>query len=225
MDWSRIERWDYIVIAVASEYRKKFDMIELEDIKQTLYQWFLQHPNKLDTWEAIGEKDAKNLIYRSLRNEALDYCRRWKAKSVGYDVSDLYYYEADMVEALLPLVLMGDYGVTHKLNLGRTGRPSAPAEGGNMQAMMLEVDAAYWKLSKEDRELLFFRHAESCDFREIANFLEVGTEDAARMRHKRAIKRLINKLGGYRPYNDVDSPPVSREEETEGDIPHLEQDS
>jgi DNA-directed RNA polymerase specialized sigma24 family protein len=225
MDWSRIERWDYIVIAVASEYRKKFDMIELEDIKQTLYQWFLQHPNKLDTWEAIGEKDAKNLIYRSLRNEALDYCQRWKAKSVGYDVSDLYYYEADMVEALLPLVLMGDYGVTHKLNLGRTGRPSAPAEGGNMQAMMLEVDAAYWKLSKEDRKLLFFRHAESCDFREIANFLEVGTEDAARMRHKRAIKRLINKLGGYRPYNDVDSPPVSREEETEGDIPHLEQDS
>lgn len=225
MDWSRIERWDYIVIAVASEYRKKFYMIELEDIKQTLYQWFLQHPNKLDTWEAIGEKDAKNLIYRSLRNEALDYCQRWKAKSVGYDVSDLYYYEADMVEALLPLVLMGDYGVTHKLNLGRTGRPSAPAEGGNMQAMMLEVDAAYWKLSKEDRKLLFFRHAESCDFREIANFLEVGTEDAARMRHKRAIKRLINKLGGYRPYNDVDSPPVSREEETEGDIPHLEQDS
>jgi DNA-directed RNA polymerase specialized sigma24 family protein len=225
MDWSRIERWDYIVIAVASEYRKKFDMIELEDIKQTLYQWFLQHPNKLDTWEAIGEKDAKNLIYRSLRNEALDYCQRWKAKSVGYDVSDLYYYEADMVEALLPLVLMGDYGVTHKLNLGRTGRPSAPAEGGNMQAMMLEVDAAYWKLSKEDRKLLFFRHAESCDFREIANFLEVGTEDAARMRHKRAIKRLINKLGGYRPYNDVDSPPASREEETEGDIPHLEQDS
>lgn len=225
MDWSRIERWDYIVIAVASEYRKKFDMIELEDIKQTLYQWFLQHPNKLDTWEAIGEKDAKNLIYRSLRNEALDYCQRWKAKSVGYDVSDLYYYEADMVEALLPLVLMGDYGVTHKLNLGRTGRPSAPAEGGNMQAMMLEVDAAYWKLSKEDRKLLFFRHAESCDFREIANFLEVGTEDAARMRHKRAIKRLINKLGGYRPYNDVDSPPVSRKKETEGDIPHLEQDS
>ena len=225
MDWSRIERWDYIVIAVASEYRKKFNMIELEDIKQTLYQWFLQHPNKLDTWEAIGEKDAKNLIYRSLRNEALDYCQRWKAKSVGYDVSDLYYYEADIVEALLPLVLMGDYGVTHKLNLGRTGRPSAPAEGGNMQAMMLEIDAAYWKLSKEDRKLLFFRHAESCDFREIANFLEVGTEDAARMRHKRAIKRLINKLGGYRPYNDVDSPPVSREEETEGDIPHLEQDS
>lgn len=225
MDWSRIERWDYIVIAVASEYRKKFDMIELEDIKQTLYQWFLQHPNKLDTWEAIGEKDAKNLIYRSLRNEALDYCQRWKAKSVGYDVSDLYYYEADMVEALLPLVLMGDYGVTHKLNLGRTGRPSAPAEGGNMQAMMLEVDAAYWKLSKEDRKLLFFRHAESCDFREIANFLEVGTEDAARMRHKRAIKRLINKLGGFKPYNDVDSSPVTKEKETEEDIPHLEQDN
>ena len=70
--------------------------------------------------------------------------------------------------------------------------------------LLLEVDSAYWKLSKEDRKILFFRHAESLDFKEIANFLSLGTEDAARMRHKRAIKRLINKLGGRKPYLDED---------------------
>ena len=72
MDWDSIEKWDYIVTAVASEYRRKFPMVELEDIRQSLYQWFTEHPNKLKDWEAIGEKDAKNLIYRSLRNQALD---------------------------------------------------------------------------------------------------------------------------------------------------------
>lgn len=204
MDWDRIERWDYIVAAVAAEYHKRFSLCEIEDIKQSLYQWFTEHPNKLDTWEAIGEKDAKNLIYRSLRNQALDYCQRWKAKSVGYDVSDLYYYEPELVEALLPSVLMGNFHVAPKLNLGRIGRPSAPAEGGNVQVMLLEVDSAYWKLSKEDRKILFYRHAESMDFKEIANYLSLGTEDAARMRHKRAIKRLINKLGGRKPYLDTD---------------------
>ena len=102
MDWARIERWDYVVDSVASEYNRKFE-IDLNDIKQSCYQWFIEHPNKLDTWEAIGDKDAKNLIYRSLRNQALDYCQRWKAKSGGYETSDLFYYEADMVEALLPL--------------------------------------------------------------------------------------------------------------------------
>ena len=104
MDWERIKRWDYVVDAVATEYSRKFDMVETSDLRQALYQWFLEHPNKLDEWEAIGEKDAKNLIYRSLRNEALDYCQRWKAKSVGYDVGDLFYYAPDVVEAILPAV-------------------------------------------------------------------------------------------------------------------------
>lgn len=204
MDWKEIEKWDYIVSAVASEYKRKFDMIELEDIRQSLYQWFVEHPNKLKEWEAIGEKDAKNLIYRSLRNQALDYCQQWKAKSVGYDVGDLHYYESEIVEALLPSVLRGDYAITHKLNLGRPGRPSAPAEGGNLMIMMLEIDSAYWKLGKDDRRIIFLRYAESLDFGEIANYLELGTDSAARMRNKRAVRRLINKLGGSKPYNDTD---------------------
>jgi DNA-directed RNA polymerase specialized sigma24 family protein len=213
MDWSRIEPWNYIVINVASEYHRKFDMVELDDIKQALYQWFVEHPNKLDTWEAIGEKDAKNLIYRSLRNEALDYCQRWKAKSVGYDVSDNYYYDGALVEALLPAVLRGEYNVSHKLNLGKTSAPQAPNEGGNLQVMMLEVDSAYWKLSKEDRKILFFRYAESLEFAEIANYMFLGTDSAARMRHKRAIKRLVNKMGGFRPYLDEDFDKPEQEEE------------
>lgn len=215
VDWKDIEKWDYIVVAVSSEYHKKFPMVELEDIKQSLYQWFPEHPNKLKEWEAIGEKDAKNLIYRSLRNQALDYCQRWKAKSVGYDTGDLYYYEPEMVEAILPAVLRGEYGVTHKLNLGRPGRPSAPSEGGNLTIIMLEVDAAYWKLSKDDKKLLFFRYAESLDFKEIANLLELFSEDTARMRHKRAIKRLINKIGGFKPFKDSDIEDKQEEEKEE----------
>ena len=63
IEWERIQKWDYIVDAVASEYHLKFK-IDIKDIRQVLYQWFVEHPNKLNTWEAIGEKDAKNLIYR-----------------------------------------------------------------------------------------------------------------------------------------------------------------
>lgn len=215
MNWESIEEWDYIVVNVSSEYHKKFPMCELGDIKQALYMWFAEHPNKLEHWKSLGEKDAKNLIYRSLRNQALDYCQRWKAKSVGYDTSDLYYYEPEMVEALLPTVLMGNFHIAPKLNLGKTGRPSAPAEGGNIQVMLLEIDSAYWKLSKEDRRVIFLRHAESSDFKEIANYLSLGTEDAARMRHKRAVKRLVNKLGGYKPYPDEDFKDATETDETQ----------
>jgi DNA-directed RNA polymerase specialized sigma24 family protein len=206
MDWNRIEVWDYVIEAVASEYHKKFDTIELDDIRQSLYQWFVEHPNKLNEWEAIGKKDAKNLIYRSLRNQALDYCQRWKAKSGGYELGDLFYYESDMVEALLPPVLRGEFGVTHKLNLGRTGKSPAPAEGGNLMAMMIEIDYAFWKMSKEERRLLFLRYAESMEFGDIGKELDLGSEDAVRMRHKRVLRKLINKIGGFKPYRDNDLP-------------------
>lgn len=203
MEWERIQRWEYIVDAVGSEYHRKFN-IDAEDIRQILFQWFVEHPNKLDTWEAIGEKDAKNLIYRSLRNQALDYCQAWKAKSGGYETSDLFYYEGDMVEALLPSVIRGEMNITQKLNLAGGGRPSAPSEGGNLMAMMIEIDAGYWKLPKDDRKLLFLRYAETMDFGDIATEMELGSEDTARMRHKRAIRKLINKIGGFKPYRDDD---------------------
>jgi hypothetical protein len=34
--------------------------------------------------------------------------------------------------------------------------------------------------------------------------MEIGSEDAARMRHNRAIRKLINRIGGYRPFLDKD---------------------
>jgi DNA-directed RNA polymerase specialized sigma24 family protein len=205
MDWSAIEKWDYMVVAVSAEYHRKYDMVELDDIKQSLYQWFVEHPNKLKEWEAIGEKDAKNLIYRSLRNDALDYCQRWKAKSTGYETSDVFYYDAVMIEALLPAVIRGELSITQKLNLGGPGKPPAPAEGGNMMVMMIEIDKAYNKLSTEDRTVLFYKYAESFDYNTIATEMNLGSEDAARMRHNRAIKKLIMRVGGFRPWSDNDS--------------------
>ena len=216
IEWERIQKWDYIVDAVASEYQLKFK-IDIQDIKQNLYQWFVEHPNKLDTWEAIGEKDTKNLIYRSLRNQALDYCQAWKAKTGGYETSDLFFYQADMIEALLPSVLRGEINLAHKLNLGGTARPSAPSEGGNMMAMMIEIDAGFWKLGKEDRKLLFLRYSESMDFQAIADEMTLPSEDTARMRNKRAIKKLINKVGGFKPFRDEDLPDTA--ETTEGQPP------
>ena len=211
--WERIKKWDYIVIAVAAEYHRKYDMVELEDIKQSLYKWFLEHPNKLNEWEAISDKDAKNLIYRSLRNDALDYCLEWKAKSIGYETSDIFFYESDVIEALLPSVLRGEFGVSHKLNLVGPSKPPAPAEGGNMMVMMIEIDKAYRKLSTEDRTVLFYRYAESLDYGDVATEMNLGSEDAARMRHNRAVKKLITRIGGFRPWSDKDFDNNTQEDE------------
>jgi hypothetical protein len=89
---------------------------------------------------------------------------------------------------------------------------------------MLEVDAGYWRLNKEDRRIIFLRFAENLDFGEIANYLELETDSAARMRLKRAIRRLINKIGGYKPYNDIDSPDEDETKEDTIEQSHQESD-
>ena len=204
MNWERIEKWEYIAAHVADEYHKKYTMVEREDIKQSLYEWFVSHPRKLAEWEKLGNRSAQNLLYRSLRNQALDYCQLWKSKSIGYELSDLFYYEADVIEALLPAILRGDIAEAPKLNLGMPGRPSAPSEGGNLMAMMAEIKVAYDTLSKEDKGILFLKYANSLDYSSIATELQLSSDDAARMRHNRAIKKIINRLGGYRPFLDKD---------------------
>ena len=72
-------------------------------------------------------------------------------------------------------------------------------------AMMVEIDNAYSKLNTEDRVVLFLKYAEPFDYAGIAAEMELGSEDAARMRHNRAIKKLITRLGGFKPYLDKES--------------------
>ena len=214
MNWERIQPWEYIVAHVADEYHKKFTMVDREDIRQSLYEWFVSHPRKLTEWEGLGKKSAQNLLYRSLRNQALDYCQQWKAKSIGYELSDLYFYEPAVVEALLPSILRGDVTEAPVLNLGMPGKPSAPAEGGNMMAMMAEIKAAYLKLNTEDRHILYHKYANSLTNAAIAEELALPSDDAARMRHNRAIKRLITRLGGFRSFLDKDETTDIRQDDS-----------
>ena len=217
MNWERIQPWEYIVSHVADEYGKKYTMVDREDIRQSLYEWFVSHPRKLTEWESLGKKSAQNLLYRSLRNQALDYCQQWKAKSIGYELSDLYFYEPAVVEALLPAVLRGDVTEAPVLNLGMPGKPSAPAEGGNMMAMMAEIKAAYLKLSTEDKHILYHKYAGSLSYAGIAEELALPSDDAARMRHNRAIKKLITRLGGFRSYLDKDETEQVGQDESQHD--------
>ena len=217
MKWERIEPWDYIVAHVADEYAKKYSMVERDDIKQNLYEWFVSHPRKLTEWEALGKKSAQNLLYRSLRNQALDYCQLWKAKSLGYEPSDLFFYDADMVKGFLPAVLLGATDKAPVLNLGMPGKPPAPAEGGNGMAMMAEIKSAYNKLSEEDKYILYLKYANQAPDADIAKVLGLPSDDAARMRNTRALKRLINKLGGFRPFLDEELPQEEREDNSDSE--------
>lgn len=65
---------------------------------------------------------------------------------------------------------------------------------------------------KEDKQVLFLRYAESIDYEGIGKELDLGTEDAVRMRHNRILRRLIKKIGGFKPFYDADDEPATEDE-------------
>ena len=203
-----IKEYEGLVRTVAINKHREFPMIAREDIEQELWMWFITHPLKTKEWEAMeSKKESTRLFVRSLNNHANRYCQYEKARSVGYEMVDLTFYQRSVVEQLLPSVISGDWNQPVYFDVTSDRHTQAPNEGGNLMAMMIEIDFGFWKLSKDDRKLLFLRYGEAMHFDEIAKEMELGSEDTARMRNKRAIKKLIHRIGGFKPYRDEDVEP------------------
>lgn len=197
-----IEDYENLVGAIAYEFSRKYHMVPAEDIRQELWVWFLEHPNKVKVWELLDGKQSTKLIARSLRNAAKDFCQKEKANAVGYRVEDNYYYDREIVERLLPAVLRGDTVAPSLTDLGFTSNKQVAAEGGNWFAMMADIEVALDKLPEEQQSIIYLRF-DGSDLTGLAKELEIS-QDAARMRVNRAMNNLLNHLGGQRPRRDRD---------------------
>ncbi len=199
----KTEDYEGMVGAIAYEFSRKFHMCDADDIRQELWIWFLEHPNKVKTWEALDGKQSIKLVARSLRNAAKDYCQREKARAVGYKVDDNYYYDREVVELLLPAVLRKDLVAPAMTELGFTKAKKVASEGGNWFAMMADIDRSLSRLTQEQLSIIYLRFGDGCDNASLATELAIS-EDAARMRVNRAINNLLNFLGGTRPRKERD---------------------
>ena len=200
-----IEEYNDLVQTLASEYSRKYSMIERDDIGQELWVWFVGHPRKYKEWSALEQKDKDKLIAKSLRNAALKYCEREKSRKIGYDTSDLYYYDASVVEAFLPSIIGETYVIPTKIqDLNSKFGSGGISDGNNWLALRSDIAAAYYKLSEAKQNILRLRFSiEQPDWATLAKEMD-STPDGARMKVQRAVNSLIKNLGGWKPYYDKD---------------------
>lgn len=196
-------QYENMVASIAYEFSRKFHMCDAEDIRQELWVWFLEHPNKVTLWETLDGNQSTKLVARSLRNAAKDYCQREKARAVGYKVEDNYYYDREVVELLLPAVIRKDLVAPALSELGFTKAKKVASEGGNWFAMMADINVSLSRLTQEQLTILYLRFGDGCDNVTLSKELDIS-EDAARMRVNRAINNLLNFLGGRRPSKERD---------------------
>ena len=212
-----ITEYDYLVESLAVEYHRKYPMVEVSDIQQVLWLWFVTHPTKMAEWSALDIKDREKLIAKSLRNAAIKFCEREKARTVGYEFLDLYYYDATVIEAFLPSIISESYEIPTKikdLNY-KFNKAESNSDGNNWLVLRSDIANAFYKLTEAKQNVLRVRFStESNEWSLIAKDLKT-TPDGARMKVQRAVNSLIRNLGGWRPYADEDT--VQQEEEDVGE--------
>jgi RNA polymerase sigma factor (sigma-70 family) len=193
-----------VVSSVSYEFSRKYRMVDVDDLRQELWLWFLTHPNKVKYWHDVHDsKQSTKLVARSLRNTAKDYCQKEKAKSVGFRVEDNYYYDKNMLESLIPAVLTGNREAPVMNDLSVTNVKKVASEGNNWPAICSDIEKAISKLNKEQRDIVILRYASGLELGAIASELSIS-QDAVRMRVNRALKSMLNFLGGNYPRKERD---------------------
>lgn len=201
--------YDLIPPVSQSIYRKYRQWIERDDITQELYAWalsrashyaeLLSEENKLQ--RTINEKR----ISWQMRRHAERYARKEKAKKSGYQVGDEAYYDTITIAQLLPFVIKAHVNNSALeqsqilINDGTPRRPSAPAEGGNLLAMLVDIKQAFEKLEKEDQEILTLRYHENQTLQVMAQYLECAVSTVDR-KITQSLRKVQEKMGGSSPW-------------------------
>lgn len=204
-----IDRWlDYkdMMVQIASEYRKRYPMVDTDDLQQEMYLWFVTHPNKFKEWDALDERDKNKLMAKSLRNQCLKYCEKEKAKNQGYDLTDLYYYDVSVVEAFLPSIIVESYEMPSQIkDLNLKFNNGQINDGMNWLALRSDIAKGYYRLPESKQNILRLRYMnEQTEWSELAERMSTSSADGARKKVERALASIVQNLGGWRAYFDQD---------------------
>ena len=190
-------------------FRRYRPYVDKDDVVQECYSWYLSRVAHLD-----GLLNEENVLQRTINEKRIAwqmkrhcerYARKEKAARSGYKPSDEAFYETIVLAQLLPHVIASIIDNTvleqaqNLINDGRPRKQSAPAEGGNLLATLIDIKKAYLKLDVVDKDILIKRYHENLTLQELASYLECAVSTADR-RCQNSLRKLQNNLGGDSPY-------------------------
>lgn len=202
--------FDLVPPVANSIFRRFRQWVERDDVTQECYAWAMARADHYS--ELLNEENAiqrvinEKRISWQMRRHAERYARKEKAKRSGYQIGDESFYDTVVIGQLLPHVITSVLDGTvleqaqNLINDGTPKRPSAPAEGGNLLAILIDIKKAYLKLDVADKDILIKRYHEGLTLEEMANYLGCATSTADR-KCQSALRRLQNLLGGESPWN------------------------
>lgn len=213
-----VQQYKPMVYKIANEYNRKFRSVDRDDIVQEIWMWFITHPNKVKEWSSVPFKESERLFARSLRNAAMSFCVKEKARIEGYHVNDVFWYSKDFIKELLPAVLSDDWKRIQESFDGNNRTPKPPNEAGDWMVYAADIRKAYETLDDEDRKLVDLFYVNDVHGSVLMEETGRPTIRAAEMAANRAVGKMVKLLGGERPWmfeNDVVQKPDEETQEKE----------
>lgn len=199
IDEEFVKTYKPLVYNVANFVNSRFRMVDRDDIIQECWLWFIEHPNKVKYWIETKSKREVELLFRvSLRNAGYRFCLKEKSRILGFPEEATFWYSKDFIKELLPAVLTSDWRRV-EMAFGERSNSKAPSESGDWMAYAVDIRKAYDALSTKEQELVFLFYAQDVTSDELMEATGLPTSAAARMAANRAINKMVETLGGFKP--------------------------
>ena len=193
-----IEPDEAMIRPLAAKFAGRFRMVDRDDVAQELRVWWVRNQRRIRKLKA-EENDDK--IVDDLRSVARRFCEKQKSLAIGYEMSDLHWYDSGLIRELLPMVWDSSL-ITQdqRPDEGRVRNRKPANEGGNLLTMVADVSRAVARLDLDEYAMLWLQFGPTkYTNNEMAVYLDTSLA-AAKMRVQRAINRILDDLGGESPY-------------------------
>jgi hypothetical protein len=208
---------------LAGTAHRRFPTVPVQDFEQEI--WLRAYKRKLQLAKHLREgKEA--FIWRELNAAATRlgkeddrYRRACKAAAAGYKVIDEQFYSAGVLAQVLPALIEAEWDVatavanaSHQTDAAGVHISSDdPAAQGNYMVILMDVCAAFGRLTRGERRFLEVYYGAGDEDTEQGRWDRQGlassmglTYEAFRKRAHRALRKLQGELGGEDPWRKRD---------------------
>ena len=202
--------WDEvneINISIAWGLSKRYHrFVELADLRQAMNEYAWKRRDKVAQYlireDPIEIKQGYKAFSTFMRRAGERYARKEKARTLGYELGDEYFYRLDLIENLIKVAGTDESYLANQVfdpDVHGVKAKKPANEGNNLAAMIADVDRAMKKLDPRMQGILTSRFVNDMPLADIAEAWDISPQRVEQLVAK-GIKDIADKLGGVTPY-------------------------
>lgn len=202
--------WDEvneINISIAWGLSKRYHrFVELADIRQAMNEYAWKRRDKVAQYlireDPVEIKQGYKAFSTFMRRAGERYARKEKARTLGYELGDEYFYRLDLIENLIKVAGTDESYLANQVfdpDVHGVKAKKPANEGNNLAAMIADVDRAMKKLDPRMQGILTSRFVNDMPLVDIAEAWDISPQRVEQLVIK-GIKDIADKLGGVTPY-------------------------